>query len=73
MWIRYTIRNDDEICRLFLRMEPDKLQCPWDGVNNIQTRFNAMLTQGLQKNELPSDVAQYDPRIINSNYNVLQE
>ena len=54
-------------------MEPDKLQCPWDGVNNMQTRFNVMLTQALQKNELPSDVAQYDPRIINSNYNVLQE
>ena len=59
---------------MFLRMEQDKLQCPWDGVNNIQTRFNAMLTKAMQKNELPSDVAQYDRRIINSsNYNVLQE
>ena len=54
-------------------VEQDKLQCPWDGVNNIQTRFNAMLTKAMQKNELPSDVAQYDRRIINSNYNVLQE
>ena len=46
-------------CRLnVLRMEQDKLQCPWDGVNNIQTRFNAMLTKAMQKNELPSDARQ---------------
>jgi hypothetical protein len=58
---------------MFSPMEQDKLLWLWDGVNDIQTRFNAILTKVMQKYELPFDVAQYDQRIINSDYYVLKE